>query len=102
MIRQYGVPGRVQVLSRFDTDSSIKAHISYVQAKAGDPQAALDLISDLALTWLLGFKDRFSLSCTFVAPHAKEVSGDNAIPQALAAVCALVYNGKADTSVVQT
>ena len=102
MIRQYGVPGHIQVLSRFDADSSIKAHASYVQAKAGDPKAALDLISDLALAWLMGVQDRFSLSCTFVAPHAKEVSGDNAIPQTLAAVCALVYSGKADTSVVQT
>ena len=47
MIWQYGVPGRVQVLSCFDRDSSIRAHTSYVQAKAGEPQAALDLISDL-------------------------------------------------------
>ena len=93
MIREYGFPDGMKVLSRFNTDSSIKAHTSYLKAKAGDPEAALDLISDLALAWLLGVKDRFSVSCTFVAPHAKEVSGDNAIHQALAAVCALVFNG---------
>jgi hypothetical protein len=102
MIREYVFPDGMKVLSRFNTDSSIKAHTSYLKAKAGDPEAALDLISDLALAWLLGVKDRFLVSCTFVAPHAKEVSGDNAIPQALAAVCALVLNGRVDTSVVQT
>jgi hypothetical protein len=102
MIRQYGLPGHIQVLSRFDADSSIKGHASYLQAKAGDPKAALDLISDLALAWPLGMQGRFSSSCTFAAPHAKEVSGDNALAQTLAAVCALVHSGKADTSVVQT
>lgn len=44
----------------------------------------------------------FSVPCIFVAPHAKEVSGDNAIPQVLAAVCAEIFMGIVDTSIVQT
>lgn len=36
-----------------------------------------------------------------MAPHALEATGDNAIPQVLAAVCAMVTAGTADTDIVQ-
>lgn len=102
MIRTYGFPAEVEVLSRFCKDSDIKLHDRYVAAKGGDPVAALDLIVDLALPWLLDNVVRFEHPCIFVAPHAKEVSGDNAIPQTLAAVCAWVFKGTVDTTIVQT
>lgn len=37
-----------------------------------------------------------------MAPHAREASGDNAIPQVLAEVCALVAGAKADIDIVQS
>ena len=53
MIRSHGFPEQVRVLSLFRKDSEIKSHGRYVAAKSGDPVAALDLIVDLALPWLL-------------------------------------------------
>jgi len=102
MIRSYGFPEQVLVLSLFRKDSELKSHDRYVAAKGGDPVAALDLIVDLALPWLLEHQVRFEQPCVFVAPHATEVSGDNAIPQTLAAVCASVFKGMVDTTIVQT
>lgn len=102
MIRLYGLPKHVTVSSLFDLDAGIKSHHAYVSAKAGDSEAALNLIFDLALDWLLELSVAFSVPCIFVAPHAKEVSGDNAIPQVLAAVCAEIFRGTVDTSIVQT
>ena len=102
MRRQFGFPRQIQVLSLFGGDAGIKAHPCYGLAKAGDPKAALDLVIDLAVGWLYANEGRFSLPCIFVAPHAKEVSGDNAIPQTLATVCATIFKGMVDTTIVQT
>lgn len=101
-IRSFGFPETVRVLSLFQTDGGIKSHSRYVAAKAGDHEAALDLIVDLALPWLFALQDTFEHPCIFVAPHAKELSGDNAIPQTLAAVCSAVFSGSVDTTIVQT
>jgi len=60
------------------------------------------LISDLALSFIYDHRHQFSKNHIFVAPHAREASGDNAIPQVLAEVCALVAGAKADTDIVQT
>jgi hypothetical protein len=37
----------------------------------------------------------------YVAPHAKEATGDNAIPQVLAQAAAIISGGEADTDIVQ-
>ena len=95
MRRQFGLPKQIQVLSLFHSDAGIRAHPGYGLAKAGDPKAALDLVIDLAVGWLYANEGRFSLPCIFVAPHAKEVSGDNAIPQTLATVCATIFKATA-------
>ena len=62
MIRSYGFPEQVLVLSLFRKDSELKSHDRYVAAKGGDPVAALDLIVDLALPWLLEQQVRFAQS----------------------------------------
>lgn len=62
----------------------------------------MQLISDLALSFIYDHRHQFSKNHIFVAPHACEASGDNAIPQVLAEVCALVAGAKADTDIVQT
>jgi hypothetical protein len=46
-------------------------------------------------------KDRFSKDSIFAAPFARESSGDNAIPQVMAEVFALVCGATADRGLVQ-
>jgi hypothetical protein len=77
-------------LALFTEDAGLKQHPMYREAKAGDPVAALHLVTDLALAWLFDNEHLFAPAAIYVAPHAKEASGDNAIPQTLAAVCANV------------
>lgn len=102
MIRSRGFPALVSPLFLFDQDAGLKAHPAYKEAKAGDRDAALVLVIDLAVAWLYDKRDRFEPGLVFIAPHAKEVSGDNAIPQTLASVCAAIYQGITDTEAVQS
>ena len=102
MRRTFGLPISAQVLSLFPRDQELKAHPRYQAAKQGDEAAALDVVVDLAVSWLFADGEQFGADCTFVAPHAKEAGGDNAIPQTLAAVCAAVLKGRVDSAIVQT
>lgn len=85
----------------FGHDSRLKAHPDYVSAKSGGREAALNLVQDLAFDFLL--EKRFSLpeEVVFVAPFARELAGDNAIPQVLATACAWIAGGKVDEEIVQ-
>ncbi len=100
--RVHGFDEHVNVLSLFSTDQALKTHPRYTLAKAGDPQAALELVMDLAVAWLFDQDAHVAPGAVYVAPHAKEASGDNAIPQTLAALCALVFQGAVDRDIVQT
>jgi len=86
----------------FTQDVRIKAHSAYKLAKAGDQDAALDLVIDNAVAWLYEQREKFAPGLLFVAPHAQEATGDNAIPQTLASVCAAIFKGTADTEIVQS
>lgn len=100
--RTYGWPADVQPLALFKKDQQLKAHSAYPHAKAGDKAAALDLLIDLAVAWLYEHRARFEPGLLYVAPHAQEASGDNALPQALAAMCAAVWGGTAANRIVQS
>ena len=100
MIRSRGFPASVSPLFLFERDAPLKGHSAYKQAKAGDGDAALALVIDRAVAWLYEKRDRFEPGLVFIAPHAKEATGDNAIPQTLASVCAAIYQGSTDTEVV--
>ena len=102
MIRSRGFPASVSPLFLFERDAPLKGHSAYKQAKAGDGDAALALVIDLAVAWLYEKRDRFEPGLVFIAPHAKEATGENAIPQTLASVCAAIYQGSTDTEVVQS
>ncbi len=102
MIRSKGFPQGLCPLSLFSRDADLKAHAAYKAAKAGDEEAALALLIDIAVAWLYDHRARFEPGLVFIAPHAQEATGDNAIPQALASICAAVYQGVTDTEVVQT
>ena len=101
-VRSIPVPDGISALYLFDSDQAIKQHAAYVKAKAGDVQAALDLVSDLAVASIYENRERFTADCIFVAPHAKEASGDNAIPQVLAEVAAIVCGATSDQNIVQS
>jgi hypothetical protein len=80
----------------------LKAHPVYKRAKAGEQNAALELVLDVAVAWLYEHRGRFGPGLLFVAPHAQETTGDNAIPQTLASVCAAIFKGQVDTEIVQS
>lgn len=63
-------------LSLYANDAFLKAHADYRQAKAGDKVAALNLVVDLAVSWLYEHSTRFMPGMLYVAPHAQEASGD--------------------------
>jgi hypothetical protein len=100
--RTHGWPEGVHPLALLDKDLQLKAHVAYPRAKAGDEAGALDLLLDMAVAWLYEQRARFAPGLLYVAPHAQEATGDNAIPQALAAVCAAVWGGKAEIGIVQS
>lgn len=85
----------------FDNDSALKAHPQYYEAKAGGKEAAVELIADFALDFLVEIKTKLPENVIYVAPHAREASGDNAIPQVLAAACAMVMQSQVETDIVQ-
>ena len=87
-------------LSVFRTDEVLKRHPAYKLAKSGDPAAALELVSELAMP-LIEQMGRFGSEMILVAPHAVEASGENAIPQTLAAYLAQKCGTRDDTSIVQ-
>ena len=102
MIRSKGITLGTEPLFLFTRDALLKVHPAYRDAKAGDEKAALELVLDLAVAWLYVHRERFAPGLLFVAPHAQEATGDNAIPQTLAAVCATIYRGHVDTEIVQS
>lgn len=91
----------VEPIWLFPDDSRLKAHASYTAAKAGDVAAAVELVSDLGFPFLGEIRDQLAVDACFVAPHAREATGDNAIPQVLAQACAMLSGGEADTDIVQ-
>lgn len=101
-VRQHGFPEGVhEPFWLFDDDLALKSHSKYHEAKAGGEEAAVGLVSDLAIDFIVEIKDKLPTNAIFVAPHAREATGDNAIPQVLAAACAMVAQGEADTNIVQ-
>lgn len=85
----------------WDDDQTLKAHPAYTQAKAGEQDAAIDLVWDLAMDFLRSLLAKLPLDLTYVAPYAREATGDNAIPLMLASACAEVLHGEVETEIVQ-
>ena len=81
MIRSRGFPPLLSALHLLRQDGPLKAHFACKQAKAGDKDAALELVIDLVASWLGEQNGRFKPGLLYVAPHAQEASGDSAIPQ---------------------
>ncbi|MFJ4292499.1 conjugal transfer protein TraN [Cupriavidus sp. NPDC089707] len=87
----------------YRSDAELKAHSSYSAAKSGSTEAAIRLIGDVALPLIAKLREEdFPSSCIYVAPHALEAQGENAIPQVLAMYLHHVLDGEVDESIVQT
>ncbi|CAQ70744.1 conjugal transfer protein TraN [Cupriavidus taiwanensis] len=101
--REYPFPGTVDSpYFLYRSDAELKAHPSYKAAKAGSAEAAIQLIADLAPPLVARLLDEaFPPSCIFVAPHAKEAAGENAIPQVLAMYLHHALDGSVDETIVQ-
>jgi len=101
-VRSHSFPGSVkEPFWLFENDSALKSHPQYHEAKSGGKEAAVELIADTALDFLIQIKDKLPDNAIFVAPHAREATGDNAIPQVLSAACAMVTQGQVETDIVQ-
>jgi len=101
-VRRHGVPREInEPFWLYDNDAVLKAHRKYKEAKAGGKEAAVELVADLALDFLMKIKDKLPVNASYVAPYAREATGDNAIPQVLAAACALVAQGETESDIVQ-
>jgi len=101
-VRFYGFPqGVSEPFWLFNNDAALKAHPKYQDAKAGGVEAAVELVSDVALDFLVSIKDKLPCDAIYIAPHAREATGDNAIPQVLATASAIVAQGEVETDIVQ-
>jgi hypothetical protein len=106
-MRTHGFPAALtEPLFLWTRDAELKAHPSYVAAKAGDTDAAIELVSDLVVPLVerleeAAHMESWPLPLTFIAPHAREARGDNAIPQVLA-VALSISLGDVDEYIVQT
>ncbi|WP_454711391.1 conjugal transfer protein TraN [Cupriavidus nantongensis] len=102
-VREHPFPNSVEsVHFLYGSDRDLKSHPSYKAAKAGNGKAAIQLISELAPPLLADLQVRgFPRSCIFVAPHAREATGDNAIPHMLAVYLHSALGGWIDKSIVQ-
>ena len=100
--RIHGFPEQLETpLWIFENDSILKSHRSYKAAKSGNMNAAVRLVTDLAFQFLKDSCEKIPPGACFVAPHAREATGNNAIPQVLATAAATLSNGTTDLDIVQ-
>ena len=59
-VRLFAIPENAPVVWLFDVDQALKTHPAYVNAKAGDWQSALTLVSDLALAGVYANRHKFA------------------------------------------
>ena len=101
-MRQHGIPSSLPApLFLFRDVERLKAHPSYTIAKAGDGRAAVLLVKALAKPLIEPAARAFGSGAMFVAPHAREATGENAIPMALASALAQGTKGRLDDEIVQ-
>ncbi len=102
ILRTRGIPHEIQEpISLFRDDAPLKTHVAYGAAKAGDAAAAVQLVMDLAEPLAERVKQAIPFAVIFVAPHAREALGDNAIPQVLARALAHALAAEVDRDIVQ-
>lgn len=84
-------------------ESAVKQHPSYVEAKAGDAGAAIQLVRDVLSDDVVNAVETIgeAMRPVLVSAHAEEETGRNAIPQAFAAVLGQKLDWPVDNGIVQ-
>lgn len=102
-LRDHALPADATTpISSMVRTERMKNHPDYVAAKAGDVEAAARLVEDLVGPQEIAeAKAKFPAGTIFVAVHAQEASGLNAIPMALADHYAAIVGGTVDREIVQ-
>lgn len=101
-VRRFPFPASLsEPLSLWRDTAALKADPDYWTAKGGDGISATRLIRRIAVPLVRLARGRLLAGSIYVAPHAEEAAGDNAIPVVLAGVLARITNGQADTEIVQ-
>ena len=85
----------------FSRDLDIKQHRDYLKGKAGDPDSAMRLVTDLALPFLTALRPEIPANSIFVSPYAQEAAGDNALPLMISLMCAELFKGTSEVDIVQ-
>lgn len=101
MERIYSFPTTAKHYHCFTKDADIKCHADYTAAKAGCKEAAFRLVKDLGLDFLQSLQGVFPADTNYVAPYAKEATGDNAIPLLLSLMAADLLDGHSEQDIVQ-
>ena len=85
------------------TESAVKQHLSYITAKAGDPNEAFQLVSDTLSSVIVAELARIfhGRKPILVSAHAIEGTGVNAIPEVLADMLAQQLGWRVDSGIVQ-
>ena len=85
-------------------ETAIKQHPAYNTAKAGDPDTAYQLVTEMrSLDIVKQLTVAFAgMNPILVSAHAVEQAGVNAIPEALADIISKQTGWRADASIVQT
>ena len=71
--RLNGFPNGLQAQFLFRNDQALKAHAAYAAAKAGNADAALTLVLDLAVSWLYAQRSSFATGCILLPPMRKRL-----------------------------
>nr|WP_272904202.1 anti-CBASS Acb1 family protein [Xanthobacter agilis] len=102
--RTDGVPREAgEVVSSFTSDAEMKAHPAYAAAKAGDPDAAVEIVRDLMKPEVIAKAGkRFGPDAVYAPVLAVEATGRNKIPVMMAARLAEETGAQADALVVQS
>ncbi len=101
-IRSHPIPSESAVpLALLKDHQQIKSHPDYLAAKSGDYEAASRLVRQIAMPLIRRAMAHYPKGCLFVAPHAIESVGENAIPSMLSAALAVACAGEPDKTLIQ-
>lgn len=107
-VRSLGFPETLRTpIFLWTDDAQLKAHPLYAAAKSGDVDAAIEVVGETPNEIFdqviqVARQETWPRGLIFVAPHAREARGDNAIPQVFAVLLSIALDGDLDREVIQT
>jgi hypothetical protein len=104
MNRVFGIPAAAEpVLASYRDVEAMKANPHYEAAKAGDAEAARQLVEQTVRPETLAqARGRFGPDVLYVPVHAEEAAGRNKIPLAVAHYYAAATGAEVEDRIIQT